>query len=302
MELTIRTENGNRVTYNSVVSVDIVRGGDAARLIEALTDYSNTTVDENHHYLQIGVENIVDGTPKVETATYRASHTEVLSKFEAVVTVSNWEDGSGWQYTNEVIERYEADPDDIFWVSNEPDSWEWAWLCEVYQNDGYQIRDGEDDEYTVTYYAVDEDGDKEEIASYSIWMSDIIEYMESLEEDETEEEPRAWKVYSNACRSSHPVQDVSFKEQEVLDEAIMWQYDEFVEHGGGVLAGNSELADLVKREIEFDYDSDLIPPDAYEACADELCKFYDEEGYLPAGDWAIVRTENGEEPGRPNNW
>lgn len=180
MNITIRTENGSRITYNNVVSVDVISGRDAAaKDIEA-----TGVIDENHRYLQISVENTVDGTPKVETATYRASHTDIISKLEAVVTVSNWVDDQGWQYKGEVIERHDAAPEDIFWGSSEPYVPEWAWLCEVYQNDGYQIRDGEDDEYTVTYYAVDEDGDKEEIASYSIWMSDIIEYMESLEEDE----------------------------------------------------------------------------------------------------------------------
>lgn len=96
---------------------------------------------------------------------------------EAVVTVSNWADGQ-WKYTNEVIDRYPVQYlEDTDWLHNEPWAEEWWWLCECYQNDGYKISEGEDDEYTVTYYEVDEDGGKEEISSYSIWMSDIVEYM-----------------------------------------------------------------------------------------------------------------------------
>lgn len=64
-----QVEVDNEVEYTGVTSWDIIKGGDEAAEIEALTDASG--VDENHEYLVLHFEDGSEGT-------FRNSHVEMF--------------------------------------------------------------------------------------------------------------------------------------------------------------------------------------------------------------------------------
>lgn len=111
-----------------------------------------------------------------------------------------------------------------------------------------------------------------------------------------------WKVYSNAARNPHPIKDVTYNYERVLDEAISYQFEECL-NGGGVYY---DLSDEARKLIDADVDDDDdFFEKRWEKIASEIEKHFEEEGILPAGDWGIIRTADDVgmfEIVRPNNW
>lgn len=74
---------------------------------------------------------------------------------------SNWVNGSGWSYTDDLYEEGEAQTIEELWDEDEFRDW---------VADGDSPREGEDTQWTYTVY---KDGD--EIYSYSVWASEAKE-------------------------------------------------------------------------------------------------------------------------------
>ena len=111
-----------------------------------------------------------------------------------------------------------------------------------------------------------------------------------------------YKIYSHATRNPHPVQDVTFKKQEVLDEAIQWNYDMLFESNGTHI-DDDEVKRLYALTLDEDDDNE-IGNKLYEVVAEALDKQFEEMGFLAAGDWGLVALEDDEDAWerRPNNW
>lgn len=111
-----------------------------------------------------------------------------------------------------------------------------------------------------------------------------------------------YKIYSHAVRNPHPVQDVTYKMKEILDEAIQWNYDMLFESNGTHI-NDEEVKRLYALTLEDDVDDDVYNK-LYEASADCLTKRFEKVGSLPAGDWGLVALEDDEDAWvyRPNNW
>ena len=113
---------------------------------------------------------------------------------------------------------------------------------------------------------------------------------------------RYYKIYSNACISAHPVQEVTHKKDEALNEAIQWNYDMLFESNGTHI-DDGEVKKLYALTLEDDADDDVFNK-LYEASANYLAKRFEEVGRLPAGDWGLVALDDDEDPWayRPNRW
>lgn len=111
-----------------------------------------------------------------------------------------------------------------------------------------------------------------------------------------------YKIYSHAVRNPRPVQDVTFKKQEVLDEAIQWNYDMLFESNGTHI-DDDEVKRLYALTLEDDVDDDVYNK-LYEAAADYLTRWFEKVESLSAGDWGIVALEDDEDAWehRPNVW
>lgn len=231
-----------------------------------------------------------------------------MRKLEMVLGVSNWDNNHGWNYTNEILETRLVDASEANWEDDSIYAEQWEWLLETYNTathefeDGYALSPNEDDKYSITYYKLDENGRRDElVAEYELWMSEVYDFRDkALPSDK----PKVWKVYAQCAYDPHPVTDITFKEKEVLDEAMNYQYDKFCEHGGGVLGiyGSDELKQMLEECDAHEWEDDEETNELYEACMDELSAYYSELGVMPCGDWGVIKTEWNEYPNRPNAW
>lgn len=92
-------------------------------------------------------------------------------KVTQIITSSKWVDGSGWSYQDSIISEEESDSlfdtlEEVKEYCEDADSW--GDFDNLFLDD---IADGEDIQYTVTF----EDEDGNEIASMSVWASDMSE-------------------------------------------------------------------------------------------------------------------------------
>lgn len=111
-----------------------------------------------------------------------------------------------------------------------------------------------------------------------------------------------YKIYSNCCTVPNPVQDVTYKKEEVLSEAINYRFDEFLDSDGTTI-NDKEVEKMYEATKEDDAD-DQIFNTLYEKIADILAKDFEESGRIAAGDWGLVALEDGEDAWehRPNVW
>ena len=101
---------------------------------------------------------------------------------------------------------------------------------------------------------------------------------------------KIYKIYSKGCTSSRPIEDVTYMEKEMVENAISENWDNATDNGS--------------ISFELDLDGDIGSED-YET---KLSKFYEElkerwekTGILLCGDWELRRLEDDEFPQRPNN-
>ena len=111
-----------------------------------------------------------------------------------------------------------------------------------------------------------------------------------------------YKIYSNCCTVPHPVQDVTYKKEEVLSEAINYRFDEYLDSNGTTL-NDEKIEKLYEATKEDDVD-DQIFDELYEKIADALAEEFERNGSIAAGDWGLVALEDDEDAWthRPNVW
>ena len=113
-----------------------------------------------------------------------------------------------------------------------------------------------------------------------------------------------YKIYSNCCTVPHPVQDVTYKKDEVLSQAIDYQYDEFWNSNGTSIVGiDDEIEKMYEAAKDEDADDQLLN-ELYKKIADGLAKEFEKNGSIAAGDWGLVALEDDEDAWahRPNVW
>lgn len=112
-----------------------------------------------------------------------------------------------------------------------------------------------------------------------------------------------YKIYSKACTIPHPVQDVTCKKDEVLADAIQWQYDDLFDSGCTVRWATDAMKDLFKLTLDDDVDESIFNK-LYELVADYFTTRFEECGSISAGDWGLVALEDGEDAWerRPSRW
>lgn len=113
-----------------------------------------------------------------------------------------------------------------------------------------------------------------------------------------------YKIYSNCCTVPNPVQDVTYKKDEVLNEAIEYQFNEFLDSNGtSIIGANEEIEKLYEASKEDDAD-DQIFDELYEKIADVLAEEFRKNGSITAGDWGLVALGDEEDAWehRPNVW
>jgi DNA-binding transcriptional regulator YiaG len=82
-------------------------------------------------------------------------------QYRMIIEEARWVDGSGWSYTstfdNQVIDEI-------------PDKSDWSWIREI------EIPEGEDIQWTASYYAIDADGTEadEPTRKDTIWHRDYL--------------------------------------------------------------------------------------------------------------------------------
>lgn len=101
---------------------------------------------------------------------------------------------------------------------------------------------------------------------------------------------KVYKIYSKGCKNPNPIKDVTYMEEEMVENAISENWDNATDNGS--------------ISFELDLDGDISPED-YET---KLSSFYEElkenwekTGILLCGDWELRRLEDDEFPQRPNN-
>ena len=101
---------------------------------------------------------------------------------------------------------------------------------------------------------------------------------------------KIYKIYAKGCTNSNPIKDVTYMEEEMVENAISENWDNVTDNGS--------------ISFELDLDGDIVSED-YET---KLSKFYEElkeswekTGILSCGDWELRRLEDDEFPQRPNN-
>ena len=101
---------------------------------------------------------------------------------------------------------------------------------------------------------------------------------------------KVYKIYSKGCTKANPIKDVTYMEEEMVENAISENWDNATDNGS--------------VEFETDIDGDIVSED-YET---KLSKFYEElkeswekTGILLCGDWELRLLEDDEFPQRPNN-
>ena len=101
---------------------------------------------------------------------------------------------------------------------------------------------------------------------------------------------KIYKIYAKGCTSSRPIEDVTYMEKEMVEDAISENWENATENGS----------------VEFEMDSD--GEGSQEDDESKLSKIYEElkeswekTGILLCGDWELRRLEDDEFPKRPNN-
>ena len=140
---------------------------------------------------------------------------------------------------------------------------------------------------------------------YIYGKSDIIK---SSKEKQPEKKRRKlmkyYKIYSNCCTVPHPVQDVTYKKDEILSQAIDYQYDEFLNSNGTSIVGiDDEIEKMYEAAKDEDADDQLLD-ELYGKIADALAEEFERNGSIAAGDWGLVALEDNEDAWahRPNVW
>ena len=101
---------------------------------------------------------------------------------------------------------------------------------------------------------------------------------------------KIYKIYSKGCTKANPIKDVTYMEEEMVEDAISENWDNATEN------------DYISFELDLDGD---ISQEDYES---KISNFYSElqdswekTGILSCGDWELRRLEDDEFPKRPNN-
>ena len=101
---------------------------------------------------------------------------------------------------------------------------------------------------------------------------------------------KIYKIYAKGCTSSRPIEDVTYKEEEMVENAISENWDNATDNGS--------------VEFETDIDGDISQEDYENKLSDfceELKESWKKTGILSCGDWELRRLEDDEFPHRPNN-
>ena len=101
---------------------------------------------------------------------------------------------------------------------------------------------------------------------------------------------KVYKIYAKGCTSSRPIEDVTYKEEEMVEDAISENWDNATD--SGYISFDADLDGDISQE---DYESKLSK------FYSELQESWEKTGILLCGDWELRRLEDDEFPQRPNN-
>lgn len=115
-----------------------------------------------------------------------------------------------------------------------------------------------------------------------------------------------YKIYAKAATVAHPVKELcTWEMKEVLNNAIEYQCEMYIDSDGTTLIGNDETKALL--EMLYDEDNNDVT-EIYNKLYEEIGKLVEEEfkevGSISTGDWGLVALEDDENPWdyRPNVW
>ena len=101
---------------------------------------------------------------------------------------------------------------------------------------------------------------------------------------------KIYKIYAKGCTSSRPIEDVTYMENEMVEDAISENWDNATEN------------DYIS--FELDLDGDISQEDYGNKISNfyrELQDSWEKTGILLSGDWELRRLEDDEFPQRTNN-
>lgn len=101
---------------------------------------------------------------------------------------------------------------------------------------------------------------------------------------------KIYKIYSRGCTIPHPIKDVTYMEEEMVENAISENWDNAIDNGS--------------VEFQVDIDGDIVPEDyenKFQKFYSELKESWEKTGILFCGDWELRRLEEDKFPQRPNN-
>ena len=101
---------------------------------------------------------------------------------------------------------------------------------------------------------------------------------------------KVYKIYSKGCTNPNPIEDVTYMEEEMVENAISENWDNATDNGS--------------ISFELDLDGDIVQDDYESKLSNfysELKESWNEFGILLCGDWELLRLEDDEFPQRPNN-
>ena len=101
---------------------------------------------------------------------------------------------------------------------------------------------------------------------------------------------KIYKIYAKACTKPNPIEDVTYMEEEMVENAISENWDNATDNGS--VAFETDLNGDISQE---DYENKLS--NFYS----ELQENWEKTGILLCGDWELRRLEDDEFPQRPNN-
>ena len=116
---------------------------------------------------------------------------------------------------------------------------------------------------------------------------------------------RYYKIYAKAARTPKPIEELSdWEKDDLLNEAINYQYEDYLDSEGTTIRGNDETKQLLKMLNDEESDETKILNKIYEKIAELVIKEFKEVGNIPAGDWGLVALDDDESPWdyRPNAW
>ena len=101
---------------------------------------------------------------------------------------------------------------------------------------------------------------------------------------------KIYKIYSKGCTKANPIKDVTYMEEEMVEDAISENWDKATENGSvgceGDINGDISQEDYGNKISNFYSD---------------LQDSWEKTGILLCGDWELRRLEDDEFPQRPNN-